>query len=445
MHSHVVPTVPKYVAIIAFVFSMHAWLYFRLMADQEVITNSKAIKKETLQDPNWCLTTLSFLLSDTSTHDVTFRTSDGGSVSGHRLIVGAGSPVFHAMLYGKLKEGTEREIELPSINTETFKALLSFMYTGIINIDSENCLGILEAARYFNVAVLEVKCADFIDASLDAENCCTFATFANTKKFDVLLEKCLAFMYFRAYKVIKKPHFKALPSELMLKFCQSPDLRIKEVDLFLATVEWCQYQKSNVPDDTIKSILQQIRYPLISVTDLLEKVRPSKYANVVLYTLALEFHHMPSKYDGPQIQLARRKQLSGFINLTTNTMIVDEDGFVSKIGSNDWNGLCAAKVYPTTQGPIHFTFLLKQSDYDLSGIHIVTRSCPQGNLLPSNFSGGMDARDFTIEKEYDGVISIEGNKITTTIGHKTMTTKKKCDTIYLCVYLYYSGTSVAFW
>ena len=118
------------------------------MAKQGVITISEVSKKEILQDSNWCSTTLSSLLDDPSTHDVTFKTSDGGSVNGHRLIVAASSPVFHAMLYGNMKESNEKEIELSLVDTETFKALLSFMYTGKIEIDSENCLSILEAALF---------------------------------------------------------------------------------------------------------------------------------------------------------------------------------------------------------------------------------------------------------------------------------------------------------
>ena len=400
------------------------------------------VTEETLHDPDWCLTILSPLLNDTSTHDVTFRTSDGGTVSGHRLIVAAGSPVFHAMLYGNMKESTEKEIELPSINTETFKALLLFMYTGKIKVNFESCFNILQAAHYFSVTALEKKCSDFIGALLDIENCCTFAVFANDNKFNLLLENCLTFMHLNAHKVIEDANFKTLSSELLLKFCQSSDLYVKEINLFLAIVEWCRHQKSNVSDDTIKSIFQQIRYPLISITDLLEKVRPTKFADSVLYTLALEFHHMPSKYDGPQIQLSRRKSLFNFISLTTNSMTVNEGVSISKIGLNGW-GLCAAEVYPTEQAPVHFNFLLKQLSYT-DGIQIVTRSCPQGILSASKYGGGMDAGGFTIGKEVDGVITISGSKITTTIGHKTMTCNKEYDTIYLCVHLYYSGNSVTF-
>jgi len=79
---------------------------------------------------SWCSKTLTSLLNDDSTHDVTFKTSDGGSVSVHRAIVAAGSPVFHAMLYGNMKENGQKEIELPSINSNILKKLLSFFCSG---------------------------------------------------------------------------------------------------------------------------------------------------------------------------------------------------------------------------------------------------------------------------------------------------------------------------
>ena len=75
---------------------------------------STDVKKLMDADSCWCSNTFSSLLQDTSTHDVTFKTSDGGSVSAHRVIVAASSPVFHAMLYGNMKESNQKEIELPN-------------------------------------------------------------------------------------------------------------------------------------------------------------------------------------------------------------------------------------------------------------------------------------------------------------------------------------------
>ena len=160
-------------------------------------------------------------------------------------------------------------------------------------------------------------------------------------------------MYSHTNKVIQSPTFKGLPDKLMIKFCQSSDLYVKELNLFLAVVEWYQHQKKDITDDTIKNILfQQICYPLISVSDLLEKVCPTKCADSVLYTSALEFHHMPSKYQEPKIQLVNRKFILDFVKYTTNTMTIDEYAASisnTKTGSNNWDGLCAAQVYPTEQ------------------------------------------------------------------------------------------------
>ena len=229
---------------------------------------------------------------------------------------------------------------------------------------------------------MESKCVGFITASLDIENCCTIVTFANNKKFDSLLEKCLTFMH-SAYKVVQSTDFKCLPDKLMLKFCQNSDLCIAELQLFLAVVEWYQHQKKELTDNTIEKIFQQIRYPLISVSHLLEKVRPTKCADSGLYTSALEFHHMPGKYEGPKIQLVNRKFID-FVNYTTNTMTIDNvDASVSitkTSGSYGWDGLCAAQVYLTEQHPVHFKFLLKWANSDRGGIQIVVRSCSESNL-----------------------------------------------------------------
>ena len=425
----------------------HHNIYADLMAEQGVIVISKVNKKEILQDSNWCFTTLSSLLDNHSTHDVTFKTCDGGSMSGHRAIVAAGSPVFQAMLYGNMKESNEKEITLSSVNTDTCKALLSFMYTGKVEIDSTSCFSILEAAHYFNVVALENKCTDFIATSLDIENCCTIATFANNKKFDSLLEKCLTFMYSHAYIVIQSTAFKSLPSEIMIKFCQSSDLCVRELQLFLSLVEWYQHQKKELTDDAVKSVFQQIRYPLISVSDLLEKVRPTKCADLTLCTSALEFYHMPSTYDGPKIQLVGRKFILDFVNYTTSTMIIDTNVTsvsITKTSSDNWNGLCAAQIYLTEQQPVHFSFLLTRSHLDHSGIQIAVRSCSENNLSAGNSSGGIDGGGFTVGNKVNGVITLKGNKITTTIGNKSMYTKKQHDTIYLCIYLYYCNNSVTF-
>ena len=185
---------------------------------------------------------------------------------------------------------------------------------------------------------------------------------------------------------------------------------------------------------------------------MLEKVRPTKCADSTLYTLALEFHHKPSTYDGPNIQLVKRKvtyTLFDFVNHTSNTMIITKGTnniSITKTGSSAWDGLCVAQVNtPTEQQPVYFQFSLTRANSDRSGIQIVVRSLSEA-LSPSNFSGpgGMDGGGFNIGDEVDGIISLKGDTITTTIGHKSSSITKQGDGIYFCIYLHYHNDSITF-
>ena len=411
---------------------------------KDIISTSKKIKKE-IQNPDWCSSTFSTLLDDPSTHDVTFKTSDGGSVSGHRAIVAAGSPVFHAMLYGNMKESNEKEIELPSVDTETFKALLSFMYTGKIEIDSENCYNILEVAHYYNVTLLEIISVDFIASLLTTENCCQMAALSKDKGLDVLLTKCLNFIFANAYKVVQLTGFNSLPSELILMICKSSDVCIPEINLFLAVVKWYEHQKAEVPKEEIQNIAKEIRYPLISISDLLDRVRPAEIADKDLYTLALEYHHMPNKFCGPQSQLEKRKWPKNnqfkFVTLSTNmTTHNNDDGSVTiyrKSGSG-WNGMCAVQVHPTVQNSIYF----KTQHLAGSSCIFSLRSCPSSYLL--RLSGcrpsGIEVANFT--GEVNCVISSDGNSVYATIGSSKICVAKEHTEFYLCVYLYRNGDTI---
>ena len=398
-----------------------------------------------LSDTEWCSKTFGELLDDPSTHDVTFKTSDGGSVSAHRAIVAAGSPVFHAMLYGNMKESNEKEIELPSVDTETFSNLLMFLYTGRIKVNPECFENILDTARFFNVSSVEVKIADFIARSLNIKNFFSIINVAIDKKFDQLLEHCLIFMDGNAHELVTASNFSSLPAEVVLKICQSSDLDIKEVELFLALVEWYNHKKSEVSEDAVRCIFQEVRYPLISRDDLYDKVRPTKMADGDLYIAALEYHLFPKKYDGPSIQVSSRQgivQKAAFTNLTPNTITMTESPsgtIFTKVGKSAWNGMCLAEVHPTNQHPVHFKFRLEFcSSYN--GIRLAVQSCPLNNIVISS-PVGITVDGLAVDQEADGYIAIDGNIVTTTVGERVMKITKQ-DAIYLCLYMFHTNSSI---
>ena len=142
-------------------------------------------------------------MEDPTTHDVTFKTADGGSLGAHRAIIAASSPVFHAMLYGKTRESKESEIHLLSTNIDMLKMLFTFIYTGVVRVNSDECLSLLQVAHYFNIATLEVKCSKMLVDSLYVNcNFSSIITFAVEHQLDLLIKQCWEFMEINADKVI---------------------------------------------------------------------------------------------------------------------------------------------------------------------------------------------------------------------------------------------------
>ena len=395
--------VRSYTAVLVCSYSHFDCIFFPLDATQE--------ERNILKEPEWCLKTFGNLLGDSSTHDVIFKTSDGGRVSGHRAVIAAGSPVFHAMLYGNMKESNEKEIELPSVDTSSLQCLLTFMYTGQVEATPDECSGLLLAARYFNVVALEAKCIDTIAASLNDLNCCKFTIFAVEQQLNVLLQQCYEYMQSNMDKVIDTPEFKCLPAESITEICNNSELCIKELDLFFAVREWSEYQKASLPEQTIKSIFRLIRYPLIHIANLIELVGPSNLADPYLYKTALEYHILPNNFSGPQDQIKLRKYYFDF--QTTSTGMLIKHSPKGTLIANQSEGLgqsckCFADIDPTESNPVQFKFCL--NCYGEIKLLVGTQDFKTYTRLP--------VHRLPLHQEIDGCITLKEHRLRIKVGNE---------------------------
>jgi len=313
---------------------------------------------------SWCSKTLAFLLNDDSTHDVTFKTSDGGSVSAHRAIVAAGSPVFHAMLYGNMKESSQKEIELPNIDSIVLKKLFCFIYSGEAQANLMEYMELLQAADYFDISQLKTICLDVIGNEMVLKFkfnnliCRNITIYAVKHQFDPLVQSCVSLMENNAGSIVYSLWFGCLPFSVLTMFVKSSNLEVRELDLFLAIVEWCKQHNDAISDDDVKSLFQHIRYPLMQKNDLIEKVRPTYMADPDLYKAALEYHDT-DKFDGPEDQLKPRMFYFDFeameddikMEQTAKGTILTNDGPATFV-------TCVTKIFFKDSLKVPFTFCL---------------------------------------------------------------------------------------
>jgi len=401
--------------------------------------NSYTESIQILQDPAWSVNAFSSLLEDPSTHDVTFKTSDGGSVSAHRVIVAAGSPVFRAMLYGGTKESNESEIELPTVDSAVLKKLVDFVYTGKVQTTLGDCLDLLQAAHYFGIASLENLCVDTMAASLDLHNYSNIITIAFQQQFDPLFKRCLEMMETNADEIICTSEFLSLPLPVMTTFMESSNLEVKEIDLFLALVKWHSHQGDDLPKDDVETIFQKIRYPLISVIDLLDKVRPTNLADPDHYKAALEYHHIPEKFIGPEKQLELRNFYFKFSNSEGGSQIEysPKGTLITKTGyTSGWTRcqtIISARVYLTVRFKIHLNKCAHSIRVKLFYESVESRRVSSDIL-----------RDF---QQVDGSVSMEDDKVCFKVGSRIMYIPKQPDSDRLCmrIYLRHTNDSIQIW
>ena len=277
-------------------------------------------------------------------------------MSAHRAIVAAGSPVFHVMLYGNMKESSQKEIELPNIDSSVLKKLFTFFYTGYVRARLLDCMELLQVADYFNVDKLKTICFSMIVKVLDHSNFCDIVNLCVDRQLDSLLEKCVNFMVDNAEKVVNSTGFGSLPLVALATFVKSSDLEVRELNLFFAIIEWCKQQNGTISEDDAKSLFQQIRYPLIQKKDLIEKVHPTNMADPDLYKAALKYHDT-AKYDEPEDQLTLREFYLHFCPLVGDLKI--EHSAKGTLITSNQEGPGVAMVNVSFIETVKFTFCLK--------------------------------------------------------------------------------------
>ena len=108
--------------------------------------------------------------------DVELNMADGTLYS-HKAVLVTCSKYFEAMFsHENMVENVEGRIDLSQFSSDVMESLLTYIYTGAIEISDETLVNRLEAAQYFQVDGVVERCCQFMAQSLSADN---YADFLN--------------------------------------------------------------------------------------------------------------------------------------------------------------------------------------------------------------------------------------------------------------------------
>ncbi|XP_012274808.1 BTB/POZ domain-containing protein 9 [Orussus abietinus] len=199
---------------------------------------------------------------------------DGQRFNGHKVILAARSQYFRALLFGGLKESTQQEIELKGTTLPAFKSLLKYIYTGhmsLANQRDEAVLDILGLAHQYGFLELEAAVSDYLREILSIKNVCLIFDAARLYQRQFLIKVCHDYMDKNSMKILQHESFLQLSPGALNELISGDSFFAAEIDIFIAVQAWL---KAN-PDIDPSEVLGQVRLSLISITDLLNVVRPT--------------------------------------------------------------------------------------------------------------------------------------------------------------------------
>ncbi|XP_002734502.1 actin-binding protein IPP-like [Saccoglossus kowalevskii] len=190
----------------------------------------------------------------------------------HRVVMSACSPYFNVMFSGGLSETSKSEVDIHEIHSSIFKVLLDFIYTGEVEVTSENVQELLSAADMLELPEVVQACSSFLQSQLHSSNCIGISRFAEIHFCTDLKRAAEAFMSLHFLEVCQEEEYFDIKMDDLVTLLRSENLRIEnEYQVFLAALGWILHDVGKRRKYLVQ-ILDAVRFALISPRQLFEYI-----------------------------------------------------------------------------------------------------------------------------------------------------------------------------
>lgn len=231
--------------------------------------------------------------------DVVIKAADQ-EFSAHRNILSASSDYFFAMFNGNMRESNEEVISISGVQAESMKAILDFIYTGVIILDKNNVESILQGANLMLVQSVKDACCRFLESRLNVTNCLGIQSFAEAYACQELWIIASKFVAQNFSSVCETEEFLNLSPKQLSVLLGSDDICVEnEEKVYEALISWVK-KDLQARKQFFSELIQLIRLPLVSpyyLVDVVEKdelVQASPSCRELLLE-AQHFHMLPER------------------------------------------------------------------------------------------------------------------------------------------------------
>ncbi|XP_051169084.1 protein maternal effect lethal 26-like [Leptopilina boulardi] len=159
-----------------------------------------------------------FLINDTLS-DVVFQINSK-EFPAHKIVLASVSPVFEKMFTHQMKENLTNTVQINDADSDCFKEMLNYIYTGNVENLNTMAFGLYELANKYDISTLQTICEKCLIVNLAVDNAISIFQLADQYNNLNLKKKCIEYIDKNFTNVKKTETFKVLGRELLMElFC----------------------------------------------------------------------------------------------------------------------------------------------------------------------------------------------------------------------------------
>ena len=171
---------------------------------------------------------------------------EGQTFAAHRCVLAASSKFFYSLFTNDMKEKSATIVTLEGIPVSTMDRLLSYLYTGEIQISEANAEDLIAAANYLLLPRLKNISCKFIERHMSASNCIFNYLFAEKYECKELKNYAAELIKQNFTTVGKSKEFVQLSCDQIKDLISGDDIVIRaEEDIFEIILEWIGHNQEN--------------------------------------------------------------------------------------------------------------------------------------------------------------------------------------------------------
>lgn len=293
------------------------------------------------------------LYKDKQFTDVTLASGDRKFYC-HKAVLATSCPYFMTMFNSSFKESFNADVNM-SIDGNTLKAILDFIYSGSIHLDVENVQNILSAANFLQLNILRDGCAKFMEKHITEGNCLETYFYAKAHECSSLAHQSLMLTCKHFTEISRKEKFLNLPFDKVIDVICRDELNIdNEKIAYEACLSWINQDLQDRKQYTVE-LMQAVRFANLEVYYFCDNVANNELLQqhnqirtvikqVEYYNLVKERKHEVDLNSVPRSGMSNEQGVLIVAN-PYHTMYPDRDGVGDGV---DWLNVKTGKITQVT-------------------------------------------------------------------------------------------------